>query len=503
MSTVNLYDKTMAELDENRDELYALTKDLVSAFAPDKDEPPEDILASKLKEKLPNMKDEEAKKEAKEIVDTVLRIEEKRESLKQATSMGRSRESWLASELKESLKDYSVAEKMDYLRTLDETLEKANAEMAKTILNKNGDINMNPQLHGYIAEQHHAQTFNMKAAAKGSEYRGNTVEPKDGVYGKNSVDIVVKDKTGKVVRRYQQKYYKDAKATEEAFKHGDYRGQQKLVPKDQKAKIKGKVTDVIESPDGVQSQGLTKKRAIQLQKRAQKGEKIEFDYNDYDIKDLSLGVGRQAAGATVMGAALGGTAHVIDKFIHDEKIEVDEVVVAAIKSGADNGVKVATAGALKVGAEKGIIKAFAKNTSASVYAMVATSAVDSIKLATKVANGELSAMEGLSAAADTTAATIGAIEGAGQGAAAGAAALSVFGPVGAAVGGFIGGTVGSMMGSTVGRTISKGVKKVAKVATSAVKSVAKGVYNFGASVASGICSIGSAIGGFFSRVFDW
>ncbi len=47
---------------------------------------------------------------------------------------------------------------------------------------------------------------------------------------KNSVDLVIVDGEGKIVRKYQSKYFKDAKATEKAFKHGDYRGQRKLVP---------------------------------------------------------------------------------------------------------------------------------------------------------------------------------------------------------------------------------------------------------------------------------
>ena len=38
------------------------------------------------------------------------------------------------------------------------------------------------------------------------------------------VDVVITDESGKVVRRYQSKYCKDAEATAKAFEHGDYRG---------------------------------------------------------------------------------------------------------------------------------------------------------------------------------------------------------------------------------------------------------------------------------------
>ena len=69
-------------------------------------------------------------------------------------------------------------------------------------------------LDGYIAEQHHAQTFNLNAAAGGSKFRARVVEPY-GTYNKNGVDIVVEDTTtGKVVSRYQSKYCKDPSSTE-------------------------------------------------------------------------------------------------------------------------------------------------------------------------------------------------------------------------------------------------------------------------------------------------
>ncbi|MCS5854374.1 hypothetical protein LNO23_00245 [Klebsiella pneumoniae subsp. pneumoniae] len=60
---------------------------------------------------------------------------------------------------------------------------------------------MNQQLNldGFIAEQHHADTFNLDAVAKGSEYRAEVLKPKSGgTYGKNSVDVVIRDGEGKL-----------------------------------------------------------------------------------------------------------------------------------------------------------------------------------------------------------------------------------------------------------------------------------------------------------------
>ncbi len=80
---------------------------------------------------------------------------------------------------------------------------------------------MNQQLNldGFIAEQHHVDTFNLDAVAKGSEYSAEVLQPKPyQTYGKNSVDIVIKDGEGKIVRRYQAKYGADADATDTMLK---------------------------------------------------------------------------------------------------------------------------------------------------------------------------------------------------------------------------------------------------------------------------------------------
>lgn len=127
----------------------------------------------------------------------------------------------------------SAQQSMEYMKALDNALADANAKMYQTLLTKEGLVKKSTNLDGYIAEQYHAQTFNLNAAAKGSKFHARVVEL-NGTYSKNGVDIVIEDTTtGKVVRRYQAKYYQNSKVTEAAFEKGDYRGQQKLTPSDQ------------------------------------------------------------------------------------------------------------------------------------------------------------------------------------------------------------------------------------------------------------------------------
>ena len=375
-----------------------------------------------------------------------------------------------------------------YLQNLDHALDTANESLYRTIHTQAGAISQNPHLDGFIAEQHHAQTFNLNAEAAGSPYRAKVLEPAGNGYAKNSVDIVIVDDSSHVVRRYQSKYCKDAEATAKAFEHGDYRGQQKLVPEGQEQDIAKKVTTVIEAPDGTTSSPLSKERAKALQDEAQSGKWNDLNWNEYKAKDLAIGIGKQAGQAALMGAAVGVGFDVARKVWNGEEIKGEELVETAIVSGTDFGVKVAAAGALKIGAEKEIIKAIPKGTPAGTIANIAHVAIENVKIVGKMVAGELSAKEGFEKMEQTTVATVAGISTSTKGAAIGATIGTVFGPVGTAAGGFIGGTVGYMAGSKVGETIVKGVQKIREKAKNVVKSIGRSVSNVISSVSSGICS---------------
>ena len=301
------------------------------------------------------------------------------------------------------------------------------------------------------------------------------------------------DEGGHIVRRYQSKYCKDAEATARAFEHGDYRGQQKLVPEGQEQDIAKKVTTVIEAPDGTSSAPLSKERAQELQEEAQSGKWNDLNWNEYKTKDLAIGIGKQAGQAALMGAAIGVGFDVAQKVWNGEEIKGEELVETAVVSGADFGVKAAAAGALKVGAEKGIIKVIPKGTPAGTIANIAYVAVENVKVVGKMATGELTVKEGLEKMEQTTVATVAGIAASTKGAAIGAAVGSVLGPVGTVVGGFIGGTIGYMAGSKVGETIVKGVQKIRKTVTDGIKSagkaIADGAKSFANGVRNSLCSL--------------
>ena len=484
-------------VEEECKELKPIVEDFVKSYSANPTAPVESWLIPKMQEQLPERSHEEIVAMVDEIVATIKASEEKKASLEKAIDSGRSKESWFASEAKKATSAMSTQEAAKYLTNLDMALQQANESLYRTITTQAGTVSQNPRLDGFIAEQYHAQTFNMNAEATGSPYRAKVLEPNGNGYAKNSVDIVIVDGEGKVVRRYQSKYCKDAKATEQAFEHGDYRGQQKLVPEGQEGDIAKKSTTVLEAPDGTTSNPLTKSRAEQMRDEAQSGNWNDLNWNEYAAKDLAIGIGKQAGYAALQGAAIGVGFDVAQKLWNGESIDADEVVETAIVSGADFGVKAAAAGALKVGVEKEIIKVFPKGTPAGTIANIAYVAIEDVKVLGKMATGELTMKEGIEKLEQTTVSTAAGLVAMGKGAAVGAAMGTVFGPVGTAVGGFIGGTVGYMAGSKVGEAVVKCAQKVRDGAKKVAKTVVSGVKSVASSVASGVKSFCRGVASFF------
>ena len=443
--------------DECKD-LQHIMSDFIKDYSSNEKVDVEVWLKGKLDESLPGKKEEEIDIITTEILNTLEVDEQKKVSLSDAISKGRSKEDWFAVEMQTAMSEMSLKEQSNYFVDLEEAVCKANKSLRDTIMTEEGIVSRNPRLDGFIAEQFHAQTFNMNAVASGSPYRAKVLEPKGG-YSKNSVDIVIVDANGKTVRRYQSKYCKDVKATEQAFKHGDYRGQRKLVPEGQESEMGQNACSVLEAPDGTTSNPLSKSDAELMRDEAQSGKWKDLNWDSYAGKDLAIGIGRQASYAALQGALIGVGFDIAQKIYNDEEIEANEVVKTAVSSGLDFGVKAAMAGALKVGIEKGVVTVLAKGTPAGTCANIAFVSCENLKIVSKVISGELTDKEATEKIEQTTVSTVAGVFSMAKGAEIGTIIGGFMGPVGAAVGGFIGGTVGYITGSTLGE---KGVKRIQK-----------------------------------------
>lgn len=132
---------------------------------------------------------------AEAIVSTVYAYEKNRQELEDHLAAGKQRGSWISEKLEQGAAFSGVQQVNRYAAHLDEAISNANRQMADTIRTMNGEINQNPNLDGLIAEQHHANTFNLDAAQKEQPFYAETQKST----GKNSVDIMVKDSRGGTV----------------------------------------------------------------------------------------------------------------------------------------------------------------------------------------------------------------------------------------------------------------------------------------------------------------
>ena len=399
----------------------------------------------------------------------------------------------------------------NYIGNIDKAIENANANMRDTILRKDGCINQNPNLDGFIAESHHANTFNVDAATKELKLRAEDLKPD--VYGKNSVDIVIKKVSNgceETVRKYQAKFGKNAEVTESYFrdKLGEfkYRFQKKLVSSDQVNDIPNGV-DKIEY-GGAESKPISKSEIKNMQEKVQSGDKNALDLNfknNVSTHEVLKRVGYKAVRNGIYSGAIAVGMNIGKKVITGEEIDGEEVVETAIKTGATTGVTTVVHGAMTAAAKKGILKGvFAKSTFVSA---VAFSAVETVSTVYKVGTGEMSLKEGVDSLVETfttgaviakamavTSATIAGALGAGAlvTTVATVAAGAVVATVGTAVAKPIyKGTKTIVSGVVSGakKVVSAGtkaVKTVASTAWSGVKSVAKGIWSGAKSIFSGI-----------------
>lgn len=457
----------------------------------------EEWLPQELQKQLPEKTYEEIEEMSTEIISSLKVTEDMKVSQQKAIAAGRSKDSWFASTILQSTSQMSAQESARYLQSLDDAVKNANAAMHETITTKGSRFitpSMNPNLDGFIAEQHHVNSFNMNAAAKGSGLRAEVQPLKPGeTYTKNGFDVIVKDASGKRIHQYQMKYGATAKDTIRMINSGNYNNQTLVVPEEQVAAVQEAfpnktVTSTIGDGD-VSSKPLTKEQAKKLQEKAQTGNFMDADWNDYVAKDIAIGIGKQTGYACLQGVAVGGGMEIATKVWNGEPIDGEEVIETAIVSGADFGVKTATAGALKAASEKGVLKVIPKGTKGSTFANIAFVAIENVKVLGKVATGELTAKEGLDAMEQTTASCVAGIAASTKGTIIGATIGSVLGPVGTAVGGFIGGTIGYMAGSKVAQTVVKGVQKVRDKAVEVIKSLGSAIVSGTKSIVQGFASL--------------
>lgn len=399
----------------------------------------------------------------------------------------------------------------NYVDTINTAIDNANKTLMESVTTKVGTINQNPNLDGFIFEEYHAGTFNVDATVKQKPYHAEALKPELGeTYGKNSIDLVIED-TGKYVKKYSAKAYKNANETAKSFYDKitgyKYKFQSKLVPTDQTREIVNSVDKI--KFDNVESKGITKTEIKNIQNELQSGnKKIDIFSFKKDVNTISISkqIGKQAMVNGTMGLGIGMVANIGANIITGKGVEAEEVIEAGIKTGASMGMATAVAGGIRVAVEKKVIPTvFSRILTNNTIGAIAAASMDIIGTAFKLGSGEISLGKAVKDIGKSVGAAYGAILASGWGYAGGMAlagmiGLGTIGAVGTILGvgvAVVAGAVCATVGSKVGGAIANGIGAVAgaivdgavgivKVGKEVVKSVASGVWN-------GVKAVGGAL----------
>ena len=405
---------------------------------------------------------------AREIVHSIEENTADRASLQAHLDAGKSQASWLANRIEAGAKAAGVAQVGIYAGQIDAALKQSTDQFRRTVTTGSGQVSVAYNLDGFIAEQHHANTFNIEAQASGSSYRAEVLRSNT----LNSPDVVIRDANGTIVRRYQLKYGADAQATENMLSRGNYEGQEVVVSSDQTGQIPGS-RDVIEF-DGVTSKPLTKAEVKEMQRQVQQqAEFKQYEWNEVNRITIAKQIGKQALimacvtaglqGARILGRRVWNT--LTGKENPPASEDLKEFFHSSIKSTANAGVQIAVSGAVVVAAKNGFIKIL-QNTPAGKIANLVYVGMENVKVLYKLAKGELNATEAMDTMGNVTCAALGGLEGAVTGATLGMA----LGPVGS----FVGAVVGGMAGSVVGEAVYAGAKIMAKTVANVAETLWEG-----------------------------
>lgn len=336
---------------------------------------------------------------------------------------------------------------------------------------------------GFVAEEIHAETFNLDAILKGKNVKAFTDRyPNSPLSSNNPTNDIVITKDGEVVQGAQLKYYKDGQTTANAFRDtrdgiAHYQETDAMVgPSDQLQDIQeaarrtelknqgtrpqvseaardvqAKATDRLQQ-DGVESKPLTKKGAEKIAKGGEEGKgahrKIQ---NEYKVKSTVQQTMRAAGSAAVVTTVIAGTINTVNCLSKVKKGEmtVPDAVTYILKNTAiaagDSALKAAGATAA-VSLTARVIPEFFQGTvlqanlASGAVAGTAICAVDVVECLVLVAAGRMTWKEMETRTGKNIFQTGAGVVGASIGAALGAPA----GPVGMMIGSLIGGMITSV-----------------------------------------------------------
>ena len=227
-------------------------------------------------------------------------------------------------------------------------------------------------------------------------------------------------------------------------------------------------------------------------------------YEDLNKKVIIEDLSRQLKDNTVLGAIINENGKFEIDTKHKEIKAVKEYFEVKLDSDYDKKFKTAVSVATEIAKNKDLLPPSLKDKTPEEISMIVDKGVTSAKVAYKLANGELNAMDAVEYTIDRNTAILNSAivtattkYGGVIGGKVGGFVGSIFGPAGTIAGTVIGTVVGKFAGNKIGGLINKGVKEVASVAKSVASSVISSAKSVVKSVGSAISSACSSVASFF------
>ncbi len=227
-------------------------------------------------------------------------------------------------------------------------------------------------------------------------------------------------------------------------------------------------------------------------------------YENLNKKVIIDDFSRQLKDNTVLGAIINEDGKFEIDTKHKEIKAVKEYFEAKLDSDYDKQFKTAVSVATEIAKNKDLLPPSLKDKAPEEISMIVDKGVTSAKVAYKLANGELNAMDAVEYTIDRNTAILNSAivtattkYGGVAGGKVGGFIGSIFGSAGTIAGTAIGTVVGKFAGAKVGEFINTGVKKIASVAKSVASSVVSGVKSVAKSVGNAISSACSSVASFF------
>lgn len=492
MVNEEVHEISIDELSEEEvKELRAILERFIQKYKENSDRETTEWLREQLQEELPDRSADEIEEMATEIVESVKEYDEDLQDLNENCKKGVTKASWFANKIQDSAKGVAINQFGNSLFLIDKEFERANEQLRAAIVEDSVNIRVN----GILMRQHHICDFNLKAAMAKSPYRavlcplGETINHDDAGYGIAIGNI----NTHEVIEKYQVISNADVRDTILGTDVFDVDLDNLVVAEEQVQEVQQafpnkKVTSYIGGKTfGIQSDDVGSSQIRNEQIAYKEGYDVpSSDWNMYKTKELVKGIGQRAGNASIHAALIGAGVGVAYKAFNGEKIEADEVIETALKTGTDAGVKCAASGALTVAVRKGALKIIPPGTPAGTIAKIASVGIENVKILWKVVNGEMEMTEALEHMGRTSTAMYAGMTAGAVGAGVGAVAFSWIPIVGPILGGVVGGMAGYMAGSKFGEVVFNGAKKIYNKGKELVKKGVEKIKDVGRRVADKI-----------------